>query len=59
MREIRADKGAQSRLEDLQTVDPTLARLNHRRQTLPQHAAIAKLRTEPATVASDLVAAET
>jgi predicted nucleic acid-binding Zn-ribbon protein len=59
MRAIRADKGAQLRLLDLQTVDTTLAQLHHRRQTLPQHAAIAKLRTERATVASDLVAAET
>ena len=40
-------------------VDTTLAQLDHRRQTLPQHAAIAKLRTVRAAVASDLVAAET
>jgi uncharacterized protein len=59
MRAIRADKDAQLRLLDLQTIDTTLARLNHRRQTLPQHAVIAKLRTERAAVASDLVAAET
>ena len=59
MRAIRADKGAQLRLLDVQTVDTTLAQLHHRRQTLPQHAAIAKLRTERAAVASDLVAAET
>lgn len=59
MRAIRADKGAQLRLLDLQTVDTTLARLDHRRQTLPEHAAIAKLQTVRAAVASDLVAAET
>jgi uncharacterized protein len=59
MRAIRAEKGAQLRLLDLQTVDTTLAQLHHRRQTLPQHAVIAKLRTERAAVASDLVAAET
>ena len=59
MRAIRADKGAQLRLLDLQTVDTTLAQLNHRRQTLPQHAVIAKLRTARAAVASDLVAADT
>jgi predicted nucleic acid-binding Zn-ribbon protein len=59
MRAIRADKGAQLRLLDLQTVDTTLAQLDHRRQTLPQHAAIAKLRTARAAVSSDLVAAET
>jgi predicted nucleic acid-binding Zn-ribbon protein len=59
MRAIRADKGAQLRLLDLQTVDTKLTQLHHRRQTLPQHATIAKLRTERAAVASDLVAAET
>jgi uncharacterized protein len=59
MRAIRADKGAQLRLLDLQSVDTTLSRLHYRRQTLPQHAAIAKLRTERAAVASDIVAAET
>jgi uncharacterized protein len=59
MRAIRADKGAQLRLLDVQTVDTTLAQLDHRRQTLPQHATIAKLRAARAAVASDLVAAET
>ncbi|HEX6757398.1 MAG TPA: C4-type zinc ribbon domain-containing protein [Propionibacteriaceae bacterium] len=59
MRAIRADKGAQLSLLDLQTVDTTLAQLDHRRQTLPQHAAIARLRTARAAVSSDLVAAET
>jgi uncharacterized protein len=59
MRAIRADKGAQLRLLDLQTVDTTLSQLNHRRQTLPQHATIAKLRTDRAALASDLVAADT
>ena len=59
MRAIRADKSAQLRLLDLQTVDTTLARLDHRRQTLPQHAAIIRLQTQRAALASDLVAAET
>ena len=59
MRAIRADKSAQLRLLDLQTVDTTLAQLDHRRQTLPQHAAIARLHTQRAALASDLVAAET
>jgi uncharacterized protein len=59
MRAIRADKGAQLRLLDLQTVDTTLAQLDHRRQTLPQHAAIAKLQIQRAALASDLVAADT
>lgn len=59
MRAIRADKAAQLRLLDLQTVDTTLAQLNHRRQTLPQHAEVARLRAGRAALASDLVAAET
>ena len=59
MRAIRADKSAQLHLLDLQTLDTTLAQLDHRRQTLPQHAVIAKLRTERAALASDLVAADT
>jgi hypothetical protein len=59
MRAIKADKGAQLRLLDLQTVDTTLAQLGHRRQTLPLHAAIARLRTDRAGLASDLVAADT
>jgi predicted nucleic acid-binding Zn-ribbon protein len=59
MRAIRADKTAQLRLLDLQTVDTTLAQLNHRRQRLPHHAQVARLRAERAALASDLVAAET
>jgi uncharacterized protein len=59
MRAIRADKDAQLRLLDLQTLDTTLAQLHHRRQTLPQHAAVAKLQAERAALSSDLVAAET
>jgi len=59
MRAIRADKSAQLRLLDLQTVDTTLARLDHRRQTLPQHAAITRLQTQRAALASDLVGTET
>jgi uncharacterized protein len=59
MRAIRADKDAQLRLLDLQTLDTTLAQLHHRRRTLPQHAVIAKLQAGRAALASDLVAAET
>ena len=59
MRAIRADKDAQLRLLDLQTLDTTLAQLHHRRQTLPQHVVIAKLQAERAALSSDLVAAET
>lgn len=59
MRAIRADKDAQLRLLDLQKVDTTLAQLDHRRQALSQHAAIVRLRTQQAALASNLVAAET
>ena len=59
MRAIRADNGAQLRLLDLQTVDTKLAQLGHRRQTLPEHAVIAKLQTRRSALASDLIAAET
>jgi predicted nucleic acid-binding Zn-ribbon protein len=59
VRAIKADKGAQLRLLDLQTVDTTLAQLDHRRQTLPLHAAIVRLRTDRSALASDLVAADT
>ena len=59
MRAIRADKGAQLRLLDLQTVDTALAQLGHRRRTLPEHGLIAKLKTRHSALASDLIAAET
>jgi predicted nucleic acid-binding Zn-ribbon protein len=59
MRAIRAEKGAQLRLLDVQTLDTTLAQLDHRRQTLPLHGTIAKLRMERSALASELVKAET
>jgi predicted nucleic acid-binding Zn-ribbon protein len=59
MRAIKADKGAQLRLLDLQTVDTALAQLGHRRRTLPEHSQIAKLQTRRSALASDLIAAET
>jgi predicted nucleic acid-binding Zn-ribbon protein len=59
MRAIRADKGAQLRLLDLQTLDTTLAQLHHRRRTLPQHAVVNRLQADRAALASDVVAAET
>jgi uncharacterized protein len=59
LRAIKADKGAQLRLLDLQTVDTTLARLGHRRQSLPEHGVIAGLQTRRSALASDLIAAET
>jgi predicted nucleic acid-binding Zn-ribbon protein len=56
---IKADQGAQLRLLDVQSIDTALAQLEHRRQTLPEHAEINRLRAERAAVASDLVASDT
>ncbi|MBA3529647.1 MAG: hypothetical protein H0T91_10145 [Propionibacteriaceae bacterium] len=56
---IKADKGAQLRLLDLQLLDTALAQLDHRRKSLPEHAEIARLRGQRARVAADLVAADT
>jgi predicted nucleic acid-binding Zn-ribbon protein len=46
-------------LLDLQTIDSALAQLEHRRKTLPEHAEISALNAAVATIASDLVSAET
>jgi predicted nucleic acid-binding Zn-ribbon protein len=59
VRAIKADHGAQLRLLDLQGVDSALARLAHRRQTLPVHAELSGLLAESSAIASDLVAADT
>jgi predicted nucleic acid-binding Zn-ribbon protein len=59
VRTIKADQGAQLRLLDVQAIDTALAQLEHRRQTLPEHAEISRVRAERAAVASDLVAADT
>ncbi len=59
MRTIKADPGSQQRLLDLQATDSALAQLDHRRRTLPEHAELARLKTDQVTVASDLVAADT
>jgi uncharacterized protein len=59
LRTIKADPGSQQRLLDLQATDTALAQLDHRRRTLPEHAELARLRTEQAAVESDLVAADT
>jgi uncharacterized protein len=47
------------RLLDLQAVDSAIARLRHRRATLPEHAQLARLDAERSTAGSDLVAADT
>jgi uncharacterized protein len=56
---IKADRGAQLRLLDLQTIDSAVAQLEHRRKTLPEHAEINALNAAVATTSADLVAAET
>ena len=56
---IKADPGSQQRLLDLQATDTALAQLDHRRRTLPEHAELARLKSEHTAVRSDLVAADT
>ncbi len=55
---IKVDHHAQLELLDLQAVDSALARLAHRRKTLPEHAELAELDSQYARVSSDLVAAQ-
>lgn len=50
---------AQRRLLDLQALDNAIAQLQHRRAALPEHAMIAALQAERATLASELVANRT
>lgn len=56
---MRADPEAQLRLLDLQGVDATLDQVAHRRRTLPEHARIADLDSQIATLADRIVAGET
>jgi uncharacterized protein len=56
---IKADRGAQLRLLDLQAIDSALAQLEHRRRTLPAHNEINELLARKAAASADLVAAET
>jgi predicted nucleic acid-binding Zn-ribbon protein len=56
---MKADQAAQLRLLDLQAADTTIAQLNHRKQTLPEHAAIADGKAERSRLISDLVATRT
>jgi uncharacterized protein len=56
---IKADRGAQLRLLDLQAIDSALAQLEHRRHTLPEHTEINELMARKAAASADLVAAET
>jgi predicted nucleic acid-binding Zn-ribbon protein len=57
--DIQADPAVQLRLLDLQGIDTTLAQLDHRRRSLPAHLELARLSSERAQIASDLVAADT
>jgi len=56
---VKADPFAQLRLLDLQALDSALARLAHRRRTLPEIAEMARLDTLVAGSRDDVVRAET
>jgi uncharacterized protein len=56
---VKADPTVQQRLLELQSHDSALARLEHRRRTLPELAAIAAADEQLAALAADQVRAET
>jgi len=56
---VKADPEVQLRLLDLQAHDAALARLEHRRRTLPELAVIADADTRLAALRADVVRAET
>jgi predicted nucleic acid-binding Zn-ribbon protein len=56
---VKADPEVQQRLLDLQARDSALARLGHRRRTLPELAVIADADTRLAALRDDVVRAET
>lgn len=56
---MKADPDAQLRLLDLQTHDAALARLQHRRRTVPELAVIEEADTRLAALRDDVVRAET
>ncbi len=56
---MKADPTAQLRLLDLQAEDTAIAQLEHRRRSLPEHAALAEARTTRARLSEDLVGART
>jgi predicted nucleic acid-binding Zn-ribbon protein len=56
---VKADPQVQQRLLDLQAHDAALARLEHRRRTLPELAVIAEADTRLAALRGDVVRAET
>ena len=56
---MKADPEVQLRLLDMQARDAALARLEHRRRTLPELAVIADADTRLAALRDDVVRAET
>jgi uncharacterized protein len=56
---VNAAPDDQLRLLDVQDLDATLARLEHRKATLPEHAEIAALEERRSTIGDDVVRAET
>lgn len=56
---MKADPTVQLRLLDLQAEDTAIAQLEHRRRSLPEHAALSEARTTRAHLGEDLVAART
>ncbi len=56
---IKADPALQARLLALQEIDSSIAQLQHRRRSLPEHAELQRLRAEADGLRSDLVAADT
>lgn len=56
---MKADPTAQLRLLDLQAEDTAIAQLEHRRRSLPEHAALAEARITRAHLGEDLVAVRT
>lgn len=56
---MKADPAVQRRLLDLAGVDAELARLTHRRRTLPEHAELTEAETAVRTAKDKLVEAET
>nr|NLI50680.1 hypothetical protein [Propionibacterium sp.] len=56
---MKAAPEAQRRLLDLQTVDTTIAQLQHRRRQLPEHAQIARAQAERAALGERITAVKT
>ena len=56
---IKADPAVQARLLALQEIDSSIAQLQHRRRSLPEHAELQRVRAESDGLGADLVAADT